>query len=221
MLGKQWVIRYLRNRGGSAAEKSRDRQWKLWIPEVGILPHRREPSGDTSVRLAVARMSLVAVSVDDQPHRRRSHPRLRTFRGRFIHLPHSCNKLYHDRPYQTPLILVRTAIRYLKRSDAAVARSLRSFITSLPSIKDLRRITSLIRSGFHSVLDRFCRTPTFAEEKKHTPLAVIVGSPTRIFEDILLNWEVCKTDACCISWVLESTTDPNIIFFTLRFTAGA
>jgi len=29
MFGKQWVNRYLRNRGGSAAEKSRDRQRKL------------------------------------------------------------------------------------------------------------------------------------------------------------------------------------------------
>ena len=29
MLGKQWVNRYLRNRGGSAADKSRDRQRKL------------------------------------------------------------------------------------------------------------------------------------------------------------------------------------------------
>jgi len=29
MLGKQWVNRYLRNRGGSAADKSRDRQQKL------------------------------------------------------------------------------------------------------------------------------------------------------------------------------------------------
>jgi hypothetical protein len=29
MLGKQWVNRYLRKQGGSAAEKSRDRQRKL------------------------------------------------------------------------------------------------------------------------------------------------------------------------------------------------
>ena len=29
MFGKQWVNRYLRNRGGSAADKSRDRQRKL------------------------------------------------------------------------------------------------------------------------------------------------------------------------------------------------
>jgi len=29
MLGKQWVNRYLRNHGGSAADKSRDRQLKL------------------------------------------------------------------------------------------------------------------------------------------------------------------------------------------------
>ena len=28
-LGKQWINRYLRNRGGSAADKSRDRQRKL------------------------------------------------------------------------------------------------------------------------------------------------------------------------------------------------
>ena len=41
MLGKQWVNRYLRNRGGSAADKSRDRQRKLdgpqkWHPHIVI-----------------------------------------------------------------------------------------------------------------------------------------------------------------------------------------
>ena len=152
--------------------------------------------------------------MDDQPHRPRSHPRLHAFRGHFIHLPHSrSNTLLR-------LLLVRTAVRRLKRSDAAVARSLRSLISSPPSIQDLRRIASLIRSGVLSVLDRFGCTPTFAEEAEHTPLAVIVESPTRVFDDISINWEVCKVDARCIFWVLKSTTDPDVISSTARFTAG-
>jgi len=43
--------------------------------------------------------------------------------------------------------------------------------------------------------------------------------PTRIFEDISIDWEVCSGDARCISWVLHSTTDPDVILSTVRFAA--
>lgn len=62
--------------------------------------------------------------------------------------------------------------------------------------------------------------PTVAEEAEYIPLAVILEPPSRIFEDILINWKVCEADAGCISWVLGSTTDPDVIFSTVRFAVG-
>ena len=91
-----------------------------------------------------------------------------------------------------PLCFCTKWVRNVGGPDTAVARSL--LITSFPSINSLRQIASLICSGVRSVLDRFCCTPNFAEETGHIPLAVIVESPTRIFEDILINWEVCKAE---------------------------
>jgi len=221
MLGKQWVSRYLRNCGGSAADKSRDRQRKLdglqkwkFYPAIESLPVMLQFG---SLLLGCA-LSLYLWTIS------------RTVAGIFLAFTlfgvasyiffSLAATLYYDCPYQTPpSILVRIAIRRLKHSDAAIARSLRSLLSSLPSIKDLRRITSLIRSGVRSVLDRFGCTPTFAEEAEHIPLAVIVESPTRVFEDISINWEVCRVDARCIFWVLESTTDPDVISSTVRFAA--
>jgi len=121
--------------------------------------------------------------------------------------------LYYDCPYQTPpFILVRIAIKYSKRNDAAVALSLQSLITSLPPN---------LRSGVRSVLESFGCVLTVVEELEHIPLAIIAEPPTRISEDILINRGVCKGDARCISWLLESATDPDVIFSTVRFTAGA
>ena len=51
------------------------------------------------------------------------------------------------------------------------------------------------------------------------PVAVVVASPIRIFEEVPINWMLCKADARCISWVLHSTTDTDVIFSTVRFAA--
>ena len=44
-------------------------------------------------------------------------------------------------------------------------------------------------------------------------------SPTRVFEDTPVDWEVCRADVRCIYWVLDSTTDIDVIFSTVRFAA--
>ena len=41
--------------------------------------------------------------------------------------------------------------------------------------------------------------------------------PTRVFKDISINWEVCEADVRCISWILDSTTDTDVIFSTVWF----
>jgi len=221
MLGKQWVNRYLRNHGGSAEEKSRDRQRKLdgfekWNFRLIIegLP----------VMLQLALLLLgCALSRYLWAISRTVAGVILTFTlfGITFYLTFTlAATLSYDCPYQTPpSILIRTAIRYLTRSDAAYARSLRSVLASLPSTKNLRRNLTRFRSGVRSALESFRCAPAVAEEAVHIPVAAIAASPARIFGDISIDWEVCTADARCISWMLHSVTDPDVIFSTVRFVA--
>ena len=221
MLGKQWVNRYLRNRGGSAADKSRNRQTKLdglekWRFHLAIesLPVMLQ----LALLLLGCALSLYLWTISP------------TVAGVVIAVT-LCGvtlyvfltvaaTLYYNCPYQTPpSILTRTIIGYIIHSNAAFAHSLRSLTASLPPIKNLRRIIAPLCSGVHSVLKNFDHDPVTAIEVEHVPLAVVAAPPARIFEDIVINWNVCKAEARCISWALHSTTDADVILSTVRFAA--
>jgi len=223
MLGKQWVNRYLRNHGGSAAEKSRDRQRKLdgfekWHFRLVIesLPAMLQLAllllGCALSRYLWATSHTVAGVVIAF-----------TLFGVTSYVVFTlAATLYYNCPYQTPLstfirAAIRAAITYPTRGDATSTHSPRPDIASLPSTEDLRRNPKRFRSGIRSALEKFHCIPAIAEEAEHIPIAVVVAPPTRIFEDILIDWEVAKADARCISWMLESTTDPDVIFSTVRF----
>ena len=221
MLGKQWVNRYLRNRGGSTADKSRDRQRKLdglesWHFYLAIegLPVMLQLAllllGCAlsrylwGINLTVAGV-VVAVT-------------LFGFTSyAFLTLAAT---LYYNCPYQTPpSIIIRSLIRYLMRSDSAFARLLRSLISPLPSIKKIGRVLRQLRSGVYRVLGFFRFGPNVVQGAGNIPLAAIVASPARIFQDVPINWDVCRADLRCISWVLYSTTEVDVIFSTVRFAA--
>ena len=221
MLGKQWVNRYLRNHGSSAGDKSRDRQRKLdgfekWYFYLAIegLPVMLQLAllllGSALSRYLWATSRTVAGVVIAF-----------TLFGITSYLFFTlAATLYYNCPYQTPLsILTRTAIKYLTRSDAGFARSLRSVIAPLPFTKNLRRNLKHLRSGVRNALENFCRVSAVLQEAEHIPVAAVVASPTRIFEDNSIDWEACKVDARCISWVLHSMTDPDVILSTVRFAA--
>ena len=221
MLGKQWVNRYLRNRGGSAADKSRDRQRKLdgfekWhfrliiesLPVMlqfallllGCALSRYLWTISPTIAGVVVAVTLFGVTS-------------------YIFLALAA-ALYYDCPYQTPpSIVTRRIIRYLTHSDAMFARSLRSLIAFLPSVKNLRNLFGHLHSGIHSVLEGFGCIPGLAVEAEHIPLAVVVAPSARIFGDIPIDWDTCRTDVRCISWVLDSTTDTDVILSTVRFAA--
>ena len=221
MLGKQWVNRYLRNHRGSAADKSRDRQrkvdgFKKWHFQLAIesLPVMLQ----FALLLFGCALSRYLWTIS------------RTVAGVIIAITlfgvtsyvffTLAATLYYNCPYQTPpSILARTVTRYLAHSDAAFARSLRALIGSLPSIKHPGWILGRLRRGVRSVLRSFRCVPAIGEEAEHIPLAVVVTPPTRVFKDISINWEVCKADVRCISWILDSTTDIDVIFSTVRFAA--
>jgi len=219
MLGKQWVNRYLRNHGGSVGDKSRDRQRKLdgfgkWHFYLAIegLPVMLQIAllllGCALSRYLWAISRTVAgVTIAF------------TFFGITSYLFFTlAATLYYNCPYQTPLsILTRTTIRYLTCSDAAFARSLRLAIASLPSSKNLGRNLKHFFSKVRSALKNSHCLPVVAQEAEGILVAAVVVPRTRIFEDILIDWEACKADARCISWVLHSMTDPDVILSTVWF----
>jgi len=221
MLGKQWVNRYLRNRGGSAADKSRGRQRKLdslreWhfhiviesVPvmlQLGLLLLGCALSRylwTTSHTVAGVVIAVMLFGVTS-----------------YVFLTLAAI-LHYNCPYQTPpSILTRTVIRYLTHNNATFSHLSRSLITPFPSFKNIRRIIGHLRSGIRSVLKKFSCIPIGAEETEHIQLAVVMAPPTRIFEDTPIDWSARKEDVRCISWVLNSTTDTDVIFSTVRFAA--
>ena len=225
MLGKQWINRYLRNRGGSAADKSRDRQEKLdglegWHFRLVIesLPAMLQLAllllgcalscylWMTSRTVAGFILAFTILGVASY-----------TFFTLAAVISYSC-------PYQTPpSILVRSCIGHIARSDSAFARSLQSLITSLVGtsssfVMKLRRFLRHLRSGARNIVGSFIHVIAPPQGPPEIALTV-VAAPDRIFEDARIDWGGCKADTRCIAWMLHSTTDSDVIYATVRFAA--
>jgi len=219
MLGKQWVNRYLRNRGGSAADKSCDRQRKLdgfekWHFHLAIesLPVMLQLALlllgcalsrylwmiSRTVAGVIAAVTLFGVTL-------------------YIFLTFAAT-LHYNCPYQTPpSIFSRALIRYLVHGNDTFARSLRSLMASLPSIMDLKRFLRRLLAGVRRAFEN-SGCASGVPEGEHIPLAVVTSpSPARRFEDIPVDWDIYKADIRCIFWVLSSTTDADVIYSTVRF----
>ena len=225
MLGKQWINRYLRRHGGSAADKSRDRQRKIDGLEGW---HFRLVIESLPVMLQVALLLLGCAlskylwTID------------RTVAGfilaftvfgvasyTFFTLVAS---LSYNCPYQTPLsTIIRACVKYVGQGHSTLARSLQSLIGSFAAIYShsavsLRQILGRLQSSARCVLRSFGHTAALPRETPQIPLAVATA-PTRVFEAIRIDWDGCKVDTRCIAWVLYSTTDSDVIFSTVRFAA--
>ena len=221
MLGKQWVNRYLRKHGGSTTEKSRDRQRKLdgfnrWKFRLVIesLPVMLQ----LALLLLGCALSLYLWTIS------RAVARVTiafTLFGVTSYIFFTLvATLYYDCPYQTPpSILARTVIQHSMQNDVAFTRLLQPLIASLPSTNGLEWLFGHFLSGICRELRNFYRGSTVGEEAEHTSPITIVVPPTRLFEDIPVNWEVYKEDSRSICWVLDYTTDPDVILSSARFAA--
>ena len=221
MLGKQWVSRYLRKQGGSAVEKSRDRQRKLdgfkkWHFHLVIesLP----------VMLQFALLLLgCALTLHLWTINRTVAGVILAFTlfGITTYAFFTLAAAFHyNCPYQTPpSILARTAIRHLVQSHSAFVRSLRSVISFLPSTKSLRWFLRNLLSRLCGGLEPFHRNSAAEARAVDIAQAIVIVPPTRIFENMSVDLEVCKGDSRCVWWVLDYTTDTDVIFSTARFAA--
>ena len=225
MLGKQWINRYLRRHGGFAADKSRDRQKKLDGLEGW---HFRLVIESLPVMLQIA-LLLQSCALSRYlwtiNHTVAGFILAFTLFGvasyTFFTVAAS---LSYDCPYQTPLsTIIRGCVKYVGQGHSKIARSLQPLIGSLAtthshSSTNLRRILWRLRFGARGVLHSFGHPQALPRELPQIPLA-IVNAPDRVFEEIRIDWDGCKTDTRCIAWVLYSTTDIDVIYSTVRFAA--
>ncbi|KAF9781602.1 hypothetical protein BJ322DRAFT_232648 [Thelephora terrestris] len=221
MLGKQWVNRYIRKQGGSAAEKSRDRQRKLdgskdWYFQLVIesLPVMLQFAllllgGALTLYLWTISQMVAGVILAF------------TLFGIASYAFFTLTATFHyDCPYQTPpSILIRAVVRRLAQSDSAFIRSLRWLTSFLPSIKNLRRLLVRLISGLRLGLKCFHCGSTVDEGAEGMEQVVPIVPLTRIFGNFSVDLEVCKVDSRCVWWVFDYTTDADVIFSTARFAA--
>lgn len=227
MLGKQWVNRYLRSRGGSAADKSRNRQRKLdgfekWHFHLVIesLPAMLQFAlllfgcALSQYLWTISRaVAGVAVAV--------------TLFGVTVYMFFTLAAIVsYNCPYQTPpSLIIRVLVNHLtqnysSRTCGHPQQPLKKSSVKSPRLRTRkpRKLFRALLSGGQSVLRRFGDIESVPREMMQIPLA-LVTSPDRIFEDVLIDWEVCKADMRCVAWVLDSTTDSDVIFSTVRFAA--
>ena len=218
MLGKQWINHYLRNRGGSAADKSHDRQRKLdglqrWHFDFAIesLPVMLQMAllllgCALSLNLwTISRtVSGVAIAV--------------TLFGVTSYIFFTlAATIFYNCPYET---VYSSAIQTL------ASRSSTALIPMIAPLADasryfgrrIRRFARNLYFGIRSVTNSFCCTPNTQQDALATPLAV-VASPVKIFDNVTFGWESSEADARCIAWMLSSTTDNDVILSTVHFAA--
>ena len=195
MLGKQWVNRYTRNHGGSAAEKSRNRQQKLdgleeWRFHLIIesLP----------VMLQIAMLLLGCATAKYLWTISRTVACVIVVFAAFWVTSYMSFTIaavcYHACPYQTPLsIPIRALVKII-------------------SERGFRRLNSRVRRALRNL---GCVPGALVDP----PRAVAPEPRNWNFGEIPVDMVVYKGDAHCISWVLRSATDGDVIFRTAQFAA--
>ena len=217
MLGKQWVSWYLRNRGGSAADKSRDRQRKLdglenWYFHVVIesLP-------------VMLQLALLLLGCALSPY---LWTISRTVAGVTIAatllgvISYICFTFaainFCGCPYQTPASLI---IRFLvPHHSTRTPQPIPLAAASRHPAKNLRQFFQRLHQGMWSVVSSLGFPASAPPGSPDIPLAVI-PTAARIFEVTPMDLESCRADTRCVAWVLCFTTDSDMIFSTVRFAA--
>ena len=218
MLGKQWVSWYLRNRGGSAADKSRDRQRKLdglenWyfyvvIESLPVLLQFALLLLGCALSLYLWTINRIVAGVAIAT----------TLLGTISYICFTlAATFFRNCPYQTPAsFIIRSLVSHHHTAHTPPPTSLAT--TSRRPGRELRRLFRRLHPGMWSALRSLGCAASAPPATPDIPLA-IVALPIRIFEDTPLDSESCKTDARCVTWVLCSTTDGDMISSTVRFAA--
>lgn len=218
MLGKQWISRHRRNRGGSAVEKSRDRQRKLDGLENWCFPVVIE-SLPVMLQFALFLLGCALSRFLWMISRAVAGVAIATtLLGVVAYICFTvAATLFYNCPYQTPAsLLIRyiTSYHHIERPRPPPS----PFPASGRPLRVLKRFLRCLYSGIRSAVSGLGWAVQVMPEIPDVPLAVITFH-SRIFEDTSLDWASSQADTRCVAWVLDSTTDNDMVFSTARFAA--
>ena len=225
MLGKQWLDRFARNKGRAATEKSWDRQRKLrgmeqWrfhfvMESLPILLQFALFLFGCSISLYMWTVNLFVAGVALA---------FTAFGVTFYCVITLAGSFFHKCPYQTPLsLIVRIVAAYLSNParralTPVVGRSRRSLGLLGHSF---RAVALTLRRIVPSCL-RASDTPNAILEHEIPAMSVVrvdVGEPSPLFDPKLVKWDQHRDDSECVLWVMEASTDADVLLFTFRFAA--
>ena len=225
MLGKQWLDRFVRNKGTAATEKSWDRQRKLqgmsrWRFHILMesLPTLLQFAlflFGSSISLYLWTINLVVAGVALA---------FTAFGVIFYSLITLAGTFFHNCPYHTPLSpIARTiALSIFPHAQRVITPVIGMFRRSLKPFTNLFRTTKLTL--------RFLRLPQFklpgtlrAAIEREIPRMDLVrtdaGEPSPLFDAKLVKWDQHKNDSSCVLWIMEASSDADVLLFTFRFAA--
>ena len=225
MLGKQWLDRFVRNKGTAATEKSWDRQRKLqgmsrWRFHIVMesLPTLLQFAlflFGSSISLYLWTVNLVVAGVALA---------FTAFGVIFYSLITLAGTFFHNCPYHTPLSpIARTvALSLLPHVQRVITPVIGMFRRSLKPLINLFRTTTLTLRFLRLPQFKFPGTLRAAIEREIPRMDLIrtdAGEPSPLFDTKLVKWDQHKNDSGCVLWIMEASSDADVLLFTFRFAA--
>jgi len=214
MLGKQWLNRFARNTGRTAAEKSWDRQNKLQGMEqwrfhivMECLPIMLQ----LSLLLLGCALSSYLWSIN--PIAAYVVLAVTAFGVVFYVFVTVAGSLFYECPYQTPVSLVvrMVILRLSPHVPHVVAPIIGYSLWILARLDEIFRfVKSMIRRAF---------APALVVEHESYVMGGISVTPAPLFCDKLINWSQHREDSKCVLWTMDASADADVLLFAFRFAA--
>ena len=208
MLGKQWVNRYTRNKGGSIAERCGDRQRKL----NGL--HRWHFHGLMESLPVALQLALLLLGCGLSQYMWTMN---QTIAGTIIGVTGFGILLYiaiaiagtisYECPYQTPLSLVLRAFG-AHRTFSYLRTCLDARVNSISSLLIVLRSRVMVHTGVN-VMPRSLDVP---------PMEYLFFSEQGLLKPDRMRFDRRRNqlDALCVGWTLDTITDPEVMDVALR-----
>ena len=225
MLGKQWLDRFVRNKGTAATEKSWDRQRKLqgmsqWQFHIVMesLPTLLQFAlflFGSSISLYLWTVNLVVAGVALA---------FTAFGVIFYSLITLAGTFSHNCPYHTPLSpIARTiALSLLSHVQRVIIPVIGMFRRSLKPLTNLFRTTKLTFRFLRLPQFKFPGTFRTAIEREIPRMDLVridTGEPNPLFDAKLVKWDQHRNDSGCVLWIMEASSNADVLLFTFRFAA--
>ena len=216
MLGKQWLNRFSRNKGRTAAEKSWDRQNKLQGIEKWRF-HIVMESLPIMLQFALLLLGCAQCSYLWSLNRAVAIVLLSfTLSGiGFYAFITIAGSIFYKCPYQTPMSLMIRAV--ISRLSPLIPRAIASLANRFLWL--LTRFNKIFR--FTKSTIRRSQTPTLALGLAREPPAMgsINVIPAPLFDDSLVDWSQHREDSKCVLWTMDASADADVLSFAFRFAA--